>query len=118
MTLGEKLKKLRESRSISQQKLADSLDVAQSSIAAYENNIRQPSFQVIQKLADYFGVPFASLVPSPDGIDDSLAFTLNESLQQNKKLGQLFEKAQYLTDAELDAVLVVVNTMVSKHPEE
>ena len=117
MTLGIKLRRLREARQISQQTLAKAIDVAQSSIASYELDQRQPSFAVIQKLADYFGVSFASLVPSPDGIDDSTAVSLNEALQQNKKLGQLFEKAQYLTDAQLDAVLSVVNMMYANRPE-
>lgn len=118
MTFGEKLKQLRKSRGISQQKLADGLGVAQSSIAAYENSSREPSFAVIEKFARYFHVPFSSLMPSDEVVDGEFVQQLADALHQNPKLGLLFDKARYLKSTDIDAVLSVVNAITRERENE
>lgn len=118
MTFGEKLKALRKSRGVSQQKLADGLGVAQSSIASYENGIREPSFSVIEKFARYFHVPFSSLMPSDEVVDNELIQQVAEALHQNPKLGLLFDKTRYLKDRDIDAVLSVVSAITRERENE
>ena len=48
------LRKLRISRGISQQQLADIIGTSQQSINKYENHNVEPDIQVLMKLADYF----------------------------------------------------------------
>lgn len=50
------LRLLRNSRKISQVKLAEKLDVAQSTIAMLENGERKPSIEMLETIADYFNV--------------------------------------------------------------
>ena len=118
MTFGEKLKQLRTSRGISQQKLADSLGMAQSSIGSYETGVREPSFAVIQRFARYFHVPFSSLMPSDQIIDDEFVQQVADVLHQNPKLGLLFDKARYLKGKDIDAVLSVVNAIAREREDE
>ncbi len=54
--LGKKIKELRNKHKYTQTVLADKLGVTLSSIAAYENNSRQPSYEVLIKMADVFKV--------------------------------------------------------------
>lgn len=48
------LKKLREARGISQQRLADQFCLSQQSIHKYENGLAEPDFNTLIKFADYF----------------------------------------------------------------
>jgi len=48
------LKLLRAERSISQQKLADEIDMSQSSVNGYENHDNEPDIQTLIRIADYF----------------------------------------------------------------
>lgn len=50
------LKKLREERHLSQKDVADYLGVTRQAIASYELAKREPDYEVLRKLADYFGV--------------------------------------------------------------
>ena len=110
MTFGEKLKNLRQSRFITQQKLAEALNISQAAIASYENNIREPSFNIIQKFADYFHVPFSSLTPSEDKVDADTFIRISESLKSNKSLLSLFEIAMTLDEDKINVLLTVAKS--------
>lgn len=111
MTFGEKLKNLRISRFMSQQKLADDLGISQSGIASYERGAREPDFATIRRFADYFGVAFTSLMPTDESADSDLVLQVADSLHDNPKLRLLFDRSRYLTESDLDAVLAVVNAI-------
>lgn len=111
MTFGEKLKDLRESRFITQQKLANDLGVSQSSIAAYERNSREPSFNVIENIANYFHVPFSALTPSTERLDDDFAIRIGNAMKENPKIAELFELVVNFTDANMDTMLSVARSI-------
>ena len=48
------LKILRSERGLSQQRLADAINISQQSVNKYENNNVQPDIETLKKLADYF----------------------------------------------------------------
>lgn len=52
----DKIKELREKLGISQAELANKINVVRSTICQYEKGTREPSYEVIQKLADFFNV--------------------------------------------------------------
>jgi transcriptional regulator with XRE-family HTH domain len=54
--MGERLKKLRKSRGLSQEQLAKTLKVTKSMISDYENSMRLPPHNVILMLATIFNV--------------------------------------------------------------
>lgn len=56
MMLGDRIKQLRLDAKMTQPELAKRLDVTRSAVAAYENNSRQPSFQILIRLAHVFNV--------------------------------------------------------------
>ncbi|APC08571.1 helix-turn-helix domain-containing protein [Neomoorella thermoacetica] len=55
-TLGERLRKLREEKGLTQIELAKKLSLANSTISQYEANKRTPDPPTLQRLADFFGV--------------------------------------------------------------
>lgn len=54
--LNRKLIELREEAGITQEELANRINVGRSTISGYENGTTQPSYAVLILLADYFGV--------------------------------------------------------------
>lgn len=54
--LSDRLRSLRNSRGLSQQKLADLLGVSKSSINMYERGEREPGLDLIESMADFFNV--------------------------------------------------------------
>lgn len=56
MNYGERLKRLREDRKLSQQQLADRLNINRSTYARYELGQTQPDYETLQRLADFYGV--------------------------------------------------------------
>ncbi len=57
-----RLKELRQSCSLSQRQLGDHLGLSKSSIGNYENGVRQPDFETVILMADYFGVTVDYLI--------------------------------------------------------
>ena len=52
----DSLKELREERHLSQRQLAEILGLAYSTVAMYENGKREPNYETLENIADYFNV--------------------------------------------------------------
>ena len=70
------IKELREEKGISQQELADMLDVHRTAIAKYESGANSAKSEILEKLADIFDVSVDYLLgrteeksPIPEGIE-------------------------------------------------
>lgn len=55
-TFSERLVLLRNEKKITQEKFAEIIGVSKSTISMYENGNRTPSFEIEEKIADYFNV--------------------------------------------------------------
>ena len=55
-SFSERLVLLRNEKGITQEKFADIIGVSKSTVSMYENGNRTPSFEVEEKIADYFNV--------------------------------------------------------------
>lgn len=111
MNFGTNLRNLRIQRNLTQQKLADDLGISQASVGAYEVGIREPSFEIVKKFADYFNVAPSTLMPFVEASDAEYVQRVADSLHRNPKLGLLFDKTAKLSDSDLDAVLSVVSAI-------
>ncbi len=68
----ETLKKLRLSRGLSQQALAEKFSLTQQSIYKYENGLAEPDIETLKGFASFFGVSvdhLLSVSPSPSTAD-------------------------------------------------
>jgi len=68
MGLGEKIKTLREEKGTRQSDLAIILGVSASAVASYEQGVRVPRLETLEKLANYFGVTTSSLMGQEEGL--------------------------------------------------
>lgn len=62
----KRLRELRLSRNLTQDKLAQELGIAKSTISMYENGNREPDFETLELIADYFNVTLGSLMSRAD----------------------------------------------------
>ena len=85
---GDRLKELRKERNLTQEDIGNLCDVAKNTVSSWEKNINQPSFEIVKKLAQYFGVT----------IDYLLNFTQND-VDNMERLKQALKQAGMWNDA-------------------
>ena len=61
-----RLKELRKSRGISQQRLAMDLNISQNTVSRYETMEREAGYEMLIQLSDYFGVSIDYLLGRTD----------------------------------------------------
>lgn len=100
---GDIFKKLRLEKNLSQDKIAEELDVSQGLITKWESHQSTPSPEMLDYIADYFDV--------------STDYLIGRSKYRNLEAGNseldnlLFSKAKELNDEEKRAVLQVINAI-------
>ncbi|MFT9848470.1 helix-turn-helix domain-containing protein [Aneurinibacillus sp. REN35] len=80
MTIGERLKYLREKNGYAQKFVAEKIGVKNNTLSSYESDKRQPDYDTLQKLADFFEV----------SVDYLFGRTDDPSLKKSEKEMSLF----------------------------
>lgn len=65
-TFGQRLKQLRCEHNLTQDELAKSIKISKSSINMYERGEREPKFETLEAIADYFNVDMDYLLGRSD----------------------------------------------------
>ena len=91
---GVKLKRLRESRNLTQAQLADHLGLVQATVSAYEQSRTYPSVDVLVKICSLFHV----------SADEMLGLSGGEPLSRF-----------YLSDSQLDAVRHLISVLEAEN---
>lgn len=76
------MKELRKNNNLTQEDIGNLCGVAKNTVSSWEKNINQPSFEILAKLAEYFGVT----------IDYLLNFT-QDDVNEMEKLKQALKEA-------------------------
>lgn len=72
--IGDKLKMLRKAKGMTQQEVADAVDMSRAALGGYEIGRRQPRLADLQKIADFYGVGLDYFgIASTDDVFDLLA---------------------------------------------
>lgn len=79
--LGERLTRLRKSRKLTQQQVADMLHLSRGTYAQYEIDRRVPEYATLEKLADFFEVSIDYLV-GREGVTQSEADEFKDMYQK------------------------------------
>lgn len=106
-----RLKDLRETKGISQKQLANFLNVSQGSVGNWESGTREPNFDIIKKIADYFDVSADYLIGRTDNPQQSIDQQL-EGVEF-----ALYGEIKELTDDEKQDILNFVKFTKSKRQE-
>ena len=115
MDFGTNLRNLRIQRGLTQQKLAKDMHMAQATIGSYEVGRNEPTFQMVQRFADYFNVSPYVLLPFGDIMAETDASIIAEQIQGNEKMLDLFDAIRNFGDADLDTLITVANSLKAKY---
>ncbi len=66
MDFGQRLKSLRDEKAVTQEELSNYLGVGRPTIAGYETKGKQPSFEILKKIANFFNVSIDYLLGRTD----------------------------------------------------
>lgn len=79
MAFGDNIQKLRNAKGMSQQELADAIGIGRSTLANYEQNKREASYETLKSIAKYFNVSIDYILGLTDNqFDYTHKDTLNE----------------------------------------
>lgn len=106
MTIGEKIKELRKKNNITQEKLAEHLNVSFQAVSKWENNVANPDFSLIVPLAKLFKV----------STDELLGFDLSVDEKRKKELLEAHEKT-FIT-GDIEERIRVSETGVNEYPDD
>lgn len=81
----DRLRELRQSVNLSQQKLAERLGLSTSSVKKYELGDREPKIEMLEAIADFFNVDLDYLVGKSDCPNSYLDAITRESLSGDEK---------------------------------
>lgn len=101
----ENLKKLRKARRLSQQNLADELEISQQSINKYETSKTEPDIFILTKMADFFDVSVDYLVGHH--VEPKAQYDLNADE------AALIDKYRMLTPKERESIRLVIDNYVN-----
>ena len=60
--LSDELRKLRKERNLTQNQLAEALNISQSTVASWEKGTRQPTTDFLPTIAEFYGISIDSLL--------------------------------------------------------
>ncbi|MDQ1910383.1 helix-turn-helix transcriptional regulator [Paenibacillus sp. GD4] len=72
MKYGHRIASLRDDRKLTQEELASKVGITRAALSHYENNRREPDYDTIRKIADFFGVSIDYLMGRSDETGSSL----------------------------------------------
>ncbi len=107
MEIGQILKAFREKNNFSQEVVASFLGIKRELLSYYENDSREPSVEVLEKLADLYGAELADFFETDQNhINTNVAFAFRAANINSDDLKQLaqFRKVvkNYLKIVELE----------------
>ena len=65
-SFGTRVKELRNQRGLRQDQFAQKIEVAPSTVGAYERDTREPSFEILKRMSKYFNVSIDYLLCNTD----------------------------------------------------
>lgn len=121
-TIGEKLKKLRTEKGLSQLEFSSILNISNTTLSMYESNKRIPSDDIKKKLADFFNVSLdylmgiSELKNTTDSISKAVEtdFELTNfwnKMKERESLQLLFKQTKDMNDRDINQVLRIIKAI-------
>lgn len=107
MNVGDNIKKLRKEKGLQQKQIAIELDIDQSNYNKIENGKREPSLDLINKLAGLFGVSVDDILNPDKEIP-------KEVTVEDKTTTEQVRLIQQLDDDDKHVIFKMIETMLTK----
>lgn len=100
MSFSNRLKSLRLRHNMTQQDVADSINVARTTITGYETKNRQPSHEKLNDLAELFNVSIDYLLDERDDDDESESSSFKDEHDVDQQVLTLYNRLSYASKEE------------------
>lgn len=101
MTFGEKIKRFRVEKGLTQASLAGMIGSSREKIQKYENGVNEPPFEIVVKLADIFQVCIDQLLR----MEWSCPLKYPETANVARKVSELTDKEMHAVNRLVDELL-------------
>jgi transcriptional regulator with XRE-family HTH domain len=108
MTVGDKIKQIRKDKGLQQKAVASEVGLDQSNYNKVENGRREPSVEVLQKLAVFFGVTVDELL-NPDDKKQPTPVTV-----EDKTVSEKIRLVEQLEEDDKNVIYKMLDTMLTK----
>ena len=108
MTTGQRIKEARKKAGITQKELGNRLGISFQSVAQWENDLRNPKLETLQRIADALGIHMLDLVGVGEQLDKYRAAAIlpnGERLQLTNNVRALYDQ---LSDSEKIAFMAIL----------
>ena len=95
--LGDKIKSLRENKKMTQNEVAESLEVSPATISKYESGLLEPNIEALKRLAKLFEISIDELLKDEEENFDILNINVLDILREQKEIklkGNLYHNTQ------------------------
>ena len=117
MGFAERLRLLRKQKDLSQQQLADKLGVSNSTISMYERGEREPDFEMLELIGDFFNVDTNYLLGKETGstyyLDPEVA-EMAQELFERPELRVLFDASRKASKEDIEQVAAILEKLSQK----
>ena len=125
----ENLKKVRKSKGLTQKALSEKLGVALSTVAMWETGSRQPDYQTLNRIADFFGVSFDELLEDQSekqamrddeiyiSYEDDEVFSIRELLRTRPEMKMLFSVSKNATKEDIERTVAIIEALKGSYQE-
>ncbi|MBE6762472.1 MAG: helix-turn-helix transcriptional regulator [Ruminococcaceae bacterium] len=94
LKIGEKIKELRKAQDVTQEKLADYLNISFQAISKWENGLALPDITLLPKLANFFGVSADELLDLKKSENEAELRRYEKEYQELNRKGKVLEKIE------------------------
>lgn len=100
MEFGDKVKLLRKNHNLSQESLANSLNINRNCLSRIETGKSEPSLSIIRGICEYFRIDVASLMD-----------VTSSNIDTRDKIKKIALECEYLMDNDLDFLIRIISIM-------
>ncbi|PAT01058.1 hypothetical protein CI105_08575 [Candidatus Izimaplasma bacterium ZiA1] len=109
--IGSKLKELRSSSGITQKVIANHLNIRVNSYSQYENDIRQPDYDTLRKITEFYEVTMDYLFGFESGDDlVELRLMINNLTKEYKLIQKMISSYREDNEADLGTIFNNIET--------
>lgn len=109
---------LRKSKGLTQQELSKILGLSSSAVSMYENGNREPNFETLEAMADFFNVDMNYLMSGVHGSDiaplindDPELTNYLEELRTRPEMRMLFSVAKDATKEDVEKAVAIIEAL-------
>lgn len=114
--IAQRIKYLRESRGLTQKKVADAVHVTASAISQYENGVSRPCRENLALLAGFFHVTVAYL-EGTSSVED-LENLMNENYVDGVTVRNLIDKCLCISQSDRKNIYRIIDLMAKDYSDE